>query len=99
MAVYVDEARHPYGRMMMCHMMADTTAELLAMADAIGVARRWLQKPDTPYEHFDISKGMREKAVKAGASVVTSKDLGRLILSRRGVASTPPDNNQGAVDG
>jgi len=64
--VYVDESKHPYGRMMMCHMMADTTEELLAMADRIGVARRWLQKAGTPYEHFDISKGKRAEASANG---------------------------------
>lgn len=81
--VYVDEAKHPYGRMMMCHMMADTTEELLAMADRIGVARKWLQKAGTRYEHFDISKGKRGEAVAAGALEVTSRDLGRMILRRR----------------
>lgn len=83
MAVYVDEARHPYGRMMMCHMMADTTEELLAMADKIGVARKWMQKAGTTYEHFDISKGKRAEAVAAGAVEVTSRDLGLLMQRKR----------------
>lgn len=42
MAVYVDPAQHPFGRMIMCHMWADTLDELLAMADRIGVQRKWL---------------------------------------------------------
>jgi hypothetical protein len=83
MAVYVDEAKHPFGRMLMCHMMADTTDELLAMADKIGVARKWLQKPGTAYEHFDIAKSKREQAIAAGAVSVTSRDLGRMIIDRR----------------
>ena len=48
MTVYVDDMHlHPMGqlgRMKMCHMIADSTEELLAMADQIGVDRRWLQK-------------------------------------------------------
>jgi len=54
-AVYVDNMRAIYGRMVMCHMVADTTAELLAMADTIGVARKWLQHAGTYREHFDIA--------------------------------------------
>lgn len=84
--VYVDEARHPYGRMLMCHMMADSTDELLAMADKIGVARKWLQKAGTAYEHFDISKGKRADAVTAGAKEVTSRDLGMMIRARKEAA-------------
>jgi hypothetical protein len=70
--------------MIMCHMMADTTEELLAMADQIGVARKWLQKAGTPMEHFDISKGKRDEAIRAGAVEATSRDLGLLIRRRRG---------------
>ena len=83
MPVYVDEPKHQFGRMLMCHMMADTTDELLAMADRIGVDRKWLQKPGTVYEHFDIAKSKRALAVAAGAEEVTDRDLGRMIRARR----------------
>lgn len=35
MAVYVDNFKAPYGRMFMCHMIADTQKELLEMADNV----------------------------------------------------------------
>jgi len=65
MAVYVDDMRAPFGRMIMCHMIADTTAELLYMADRIGIARRWLQDAGTWKEHFDISLSKRALALAA----------------------------------
>jgi hypothetical protein len=61
-SVYVDDMRARYGRMIMCHMLADTPAELHAMADRIGVARRWFQnKASTP--HYDIALSKRALAV------------------------------------
>ena len=45
MSVYVDDMEAGFGRMVMCHMWADTLDELLEMADAIGVQRKWLQRP------------------------------------------------------
>jgi hypothetical protein len=81
MAVYVDDVRHRFGRMVMCHMWADTLDELMAMADRIGVQRKWLQgHPElslprfrkASWVHFDISLGMKAKALAAGA-VLTDK--------------------------
>ena len=75
MTVYVDESIHPFGRMTMCHMWADTLDELYRMVDTIGVQRKWLQRPaglglvgmDASWIHFDIAKAKRALAVKAGA--------------------------------
>ena len=68
MSVYVDGSLYGYGRMVMCHMIADTPAELHAMADRIGVARRWFQAPPkASFWHYDIAKSKRALAVAAGA--------------------------------
>jgi len=66
--VYVDRARNGFGRMLMCHMIADTPDELHAMADRIGVARRWFQQPPkASFWHYDIAQTKRAMAVAAGA--------------------------------
>jgi hypothetical protein len=78
MAVYVDNfylTGITFGRMKMCHMIADTREELLTMADAIGVQRRWIQSFDTPREHFDICLSKRAKAVKLGAIEIDMRVL------------------------
>jgi len=67
-SVYVDRAVHRYGRMIMCHMVADSPEELHAMAGHIGVDRRWFQEPPkASFWHYDVSKGKRLLAVSAGA--------------------------------
>jgi len=67
-SVYVDAASSPYRGMLMCHMLADTPAELHAMADRIGVRRRWFQRPPAAsFWHYDICKTKRALAVAAGA--------------------------------
>lgn len=83
MGVYVDGGGYLYGRMKMCHMVADTRDELLAMADAIGVQRKWLQKHGQPDEHFDVCKSKRAAAVKLGAKEVTGRELAHLIRGKR----------------
>ena len=79
MSVYVDNMKAGFGRMIMCHMMADSREELLLMADKIGVARKWIQKAGTYKEHFDICKAKRELAVGAGAIEVSRLELIRLM--------------------
>ncbi len=88
MTVYVDTMRARYGRMIMCHMIADTEAELLTMADRIGVDRRWHQNPGTHRSHFDICKTKRALAVQAGAVEISMMDLGRMIRARSPEASS-----------
>lgn len=78
MAVYVDKTRHHYGRMVMCHMCADTIDELYAMVDKIGVARRWIQNYGIPHSgisHYDICLSKRKLALRYGAIEVDSKWL------------------------
>jgi len=86
MTVYVDEMRARYGRMIMCHMLSDSESELHAMADRIGVARKWYQG-----DHYDIALSKRALAIKNGAVVVTRRQLGRMLLNRRrtGVLGDP----------
>lgn len=83
MTVYVDDMRAAFGRMVMCHMLADSDAELLAMADTIGVARRWHQHPGTHASHFDIALSKRSLAVAAGAQEITWRDAVQVIRHRR----------------
>jgi hypothetical protein len=82
-SVYVDNMRASYGRMVMCHMIADSTDELLAMADAIGVQRKWLQKPGTHWEHFDICLSKRNIALGRGAIELTTRQLGMKLRDKR----------------
>jgi hypothetical protein len=82
MAVYVDNMRAHYGRLIMCHMIADSTAELLAMAESIGVERKWLQWPGKQNEHFDVCLAMRKRAVKRGAIEITMQELAVKVRER-----------------
>lgn len=73
MPVYVDNMRAPYRGMKMCHMVADSMAELLDMADKIGMHRKWFQPLSHP--HFDVSLTKRASAVAHGAIQVDRHGL------------------------
>ena len=83
MAVYGDNAMLPYRRMKMCYMIDDSREEIEAMADRIGVARRWIQNPGTYREHYDICGSKRALAVKHGAVEIDWMELGRKLQERR----------------
>ncbi|WP_336334672.1 DUF4031 domain-containing protein [Pseudomonas putida] len=83
MTVYVDDMNAGFGRMKMCHMFADTTAELLSMADKIGVQRKWIQHPGTIKEHFDICLSKRAKAVGMGAVEITYPEGTQKLMRQR----------------
>ncbi len=83
MSVYVDDMQAPFGRMKLCHMIADSTDELLAMADTIGIQRKWLQHAGTYKEHFDIALSKRALALQHGAQLITWKELAQKVAARR----------------
>lgn len=87
MTVYVDNMRAKFGRLVMCHMVADSDEELHAMARRIGVARCWHQAPPKHESHYDIALTKRAAAVAAGAVEVTQRQLGMMTMRRRATGS------------
>lgn len=81
MPVYVDKARNRLGRMIMCHMIADTPDELHDMAAAIGMKREWFQ--DTKFPHYDVSLERRKAAIKLGAVEVDRREIVALMRKIR----------------
>lgn len=82
--VFVDDMEAPFGRMRMCHMIADSDDELHAMADKIGVARKWHQAPPkASSSHYDICLSKRALAVKNGAVEITLRELAMKARERR----------------
>jgi hypothetical protein len=76
--VYVDDMRARFGRLIMCHMIADTDEELHAMVDRIGVARKWHQG-----DHYDIALSKRALAVANGAIEITLRECAIMTAHRR----------------
>lgn len=94
MTVYVDDFETPYGRMRMSHMLADSDEELHAMADRIGVARRWWQSPEkTSGSHYDIALSKKALALRAGAVAITARQAAMMNRRRAmtGSLGTPED--------
>lgn len=87
--VYVDDAKIPFYRMKMCHMLADTLEELHSMADKIGVDRKWFQGDDIP--HYDVALNKRAMAIENGAKPIDSATLAFIISRfREGQKTTAP---------
>lgn len=96
MSVYVDNARIPYGRMLMSHMVADTLDELHAMAAALGLRRAWFQNK-VRWPHYDVCAATRERALKLGAVPVTGRQLIERLRAASLVAGAGPYDPSGRV--
>lgn len=83
MAVYVDSEFIQFGRMKMCHMVADTEEELESMALKLGLKLSWWQYKGTYKSHFDVSKSVREKAIRFGATVIDRAELSGILKKKK----------------
>ncbi len=86
MSCYVDAVRAYPGAGLrfrdFCHLLADSRDELHAMADRLGVPRRFFQ--DHPWRwHYDLPEHVRVEAVRLGAIEVDLYTVGRLLRERR----------------
>jgi hypothetical protein len=94
MTVYVDDMHLiPMGEFQagrgrtfkMSHMIADTEAELHAMADKLGLKRSWYQG-----DHYDVTKSKRlEALLKHGAVAITLHQCSAMSMLRRRDPSKP----------
>ena len=82
MAVYVDDMAANFGRMKMCHMVADSEQELEQMARKLGLNLSWWQYKGHRKSHFDISLSKRKLAVQNGAVEITVHELGLMMQTR-----------------
>jgi hypothetical protein len=65
-----------------CHLLADSPEELHAMADELGIPRRFYQ--DHPWRwHHDLPEHLRARAVELGAQELTLREVGALLARRR----------------
>lgn len=90
MTVYVDQSRNRFGRMVMCHMIADTDDELHAMAVAIGMKRAWFQA-DASTPHYDVSLTLRAKAIELGAVELGRNEFVTVLRRLREARISTPD--------
>ena len=61
----------------------DALAELRAFAVRLGLNPKWEQRSGVGMTHFDLTEGMRAKALRHGAVEMTRREWGRLYLDAR----------------
>lgn len=88
MSVYVDAAMieaHPHRGpwpAKWSHLMADTVEELHEFAARLGLRRSWYQERPQPWLcHYDVTKGIREQAIKLGAIPETRRESAMRLLA------------------
>ncbi len=77
--IYIDTPRKVFFRnraRQSSHMASDlNTKELIAFAKSIGLKEAWIKNRGEYKEHIDLFDGAIEKAIAAGAIVISPRDL------------------------
>jgi len=66
-----------------CHMVADTTDELHAMAKRLSLKRGWFQPGTSSLPHYDLTASKRQQAVRFGAIEITREQLVERLHARK----------------
>jgi hypothetical protein len=83
-AVYVDDAVHPWRGRRWAHLLADTLDELHAMAGLLGIPRGAFQHKASG-AHYDVPAELRERAIVLGAVPISrhrDRELVRAVIRR-----------------
>lgn len=94
MTIYVDTLFIPWRGKKWCHLVTDEydSAELHPFTQRLGLKREWFQfkskgrtDPAPPWRwHYDVTEGMRAKAIEAGAEVLEGfTPLGAIMDRKR----------------
>ena len=101
--IYVDEPvfSKPPRFINWSHMTADTIEELHAFAERLGLKRSYFQPGKNPaglLAHYDLSPGMRAKAVRMGAQEVHAMDQARERYTRQVAALQEAEDTKNLSD-
>lgn len=71
-----------------CHLVSDIPgpdgqAELIAFAKSLGMQERYIQYKGTEHEHFDLWRGRLAQAEKAGAVLITRREMVEIFRAKR----------------
>ncbi len=91
MAVYIDDAVHPWRGERWAHLMADTLPELHALAQRLGIPRRAFQNRPSG-AHYDVPAPLREQAIALGARGIsrhTDRELLRAVIANARTQYSP----------
>jgi hypothetical protein len=103
MAVYVDPVTNHVGLdkpvtrrygTRWTHMIADSRAELDAMAVAIGLQTKYIQDYGKWSEHYDLTPSKRALAVSLGAIEITTARFVNMLAARRGQPPIVPEDSE-----
>jgi len=90
-AVYIDDAVHPWRGERWAHLMADTLPELHALAQRLGIPRRAFQNRPSG-AHYDVPAPLREQAIALGARGIsrhTDRELLRAVIANARAQYSP----------
>ena len=91
MTVYVDSEHIQWRGRTWCHLVADSTAELHAFAQRLGLKAEWFQSQSV-YPHYDVTSSMQQRALHLGAHLADRRTIVECGRRMRDQVPYPPQS-------